>query len=331
MPDFEKLLMFGVKKPGLSAKDLRSLTQREEILPVLERARLRLAAIGALIGAGDLTDAAMVVRSLAVDIAEAAGRIHGEPSLINSPLDPEAAAFLSDSALRPILEEILGFARANVQADSLDMEDVQNALLAGERAVAALDRAFADMLKGPLSMELDAYEKRKSKRLHLLLAVAAFAVCATILSWDHVATLRRERAVELLELDKEAEARNALEELANLAFSAKQASLVPLTVVTGEVCTQCGCEEKDLRSVDGGDKCRRKWDKALKAILAANARAPEARFEADPWGAPYLLNENEKEQPGECVKDVVSSAGRDGRMGTADDLSVAIDNVLCKN
>ncbi len=327
MPDFEKLLMFGVTKPGLSADDLRRLAKREEISALLEKAKIRLSALGALMETDDFTDAAVLLAPLTEDLAAAAGRLYDEPGLAGNPRDPDALAFLQAPEPRRILERLFSLSASAVFA----REQAREALRQGERAVALMERAYADTLRGALYMPLDGYERRKTGRLHLFLASIALFVCAAILTWDQVAALRRARAVEFLETAKEEQARETLEELAALAYAAKASRLVPLTVVTGQECSWCGCEDRDLQSLVEGDACRRKWENALTAILTANGRAPEARFFADPWGAPYLLNENEKEQPGECVKDVIVSAGRDGRLGTADDVRVIIDNALCKN
>jgi hypothetical protein len=318
MPDFEKLLMFGVKNPGRNARDQRILGLRQKIEEELEAARLRIASVGALLEIGNAADAAPLAGSMADNLVRAASLLHGQsdPAALPDPELREALAALPDAQGKT------PFAR----------RDIASALERGRRCLEMLSRDAATAFDGPLAVSEDRYEKRRRRRLHLLLAVVFILIAGTILSWDYVAEKRREQAVEFLEMRKEAETREVLQELAELAYQAKKRSGLPLAAVTGDVCTRCGCADTNLQSLDGGDKCLKKWLAAALAISRANGRETlPARFEKDAWGAPFLLNENEKEQPGECVKDTISSAGRDGRMGTADDLTAHIDNHFCKN
>ncbi len=54
----------------------------------------------------------------------------------------------------------------------------------------------------------------------------------------------------------------------------------------------------------------------------------------DPWGSPYTMDENEDEFPTQlCRQDNLFSAGPDGILGTADDITIAIpySTVYCSN
>ena len=68
---------------------------------------------------------------------------------------------------------------------------------------------------------------------------------------------------------------------------------------------------------------------AVRICGKASPRTLE-RLVRDPWGSPYLLNENEGESPDfPCLPDAVVSAGQNGLFGDADDIVAAVPNAFC--
>ena len=84
----------------------------------------------------------------------------------------------------------------------------------------------------------------------------------------------------------------------------------------------CDGEYTDLRNIDPNDTCYKNWVDALTSIEAAtngNMKGLSA-FNRDPWGSPYLLDENDGEFS-DCRPDKLRSAGPDGRPGYPNDAS----------
>lgn len=85
---------------------------------------------------------------------------------------------------------------------------------------------------------------------------------------------------------------------------------------------ECG---NDLRNLPESDSCYQDWINALYVIEAATKGVVSdlSALARDPWGSPYLLDENEGEVTGRpydpCTRDQIRSVGPDGRGYTADD------------
>lgn len=100
-----------------------------------------------------------------------------------------------------------------------------------------------------------------------------------------------------------------------------------LIQITGSGCTRCNvaCTGSDLRNTTNA--CYTTWVTALTRIETAtggvvNGISKETR---DPWGSPYLLDENEGEQAlTPCRIDIITTAGPDGLYATSDDLTISI-------
>jgi prepilin-type N-terminal cleavage/methylation domain-containing protein len=85
----------------------------------------------------------------------------------------------------------------------------------------------------------------------------------------------------------------------------------------------------DLRGNTGS--CYTNWINALNAIQPYTAGVYDHlfRFDRDPWGSPYLLDENEGEPDWgtgnpPCYQDKLSSAGPDGIALTSDDITMYV-------
>ena len=81
----------------------------------------------------------------------------------------------------------------------------------------------------------------------------------------------------------------------------------------------------DLRNIS--NQCYPQWVNDLTAIqtAAGGTYSNLSSFKRDPWGSPYLLDENEGENtPTSCGADTLTSAGPDGTQSTSDDLSTTV-------
>ena len=119
---------------------------------------------------------------------------------------------------------------------------------------------------------------------------------------------------------------------------AKTKTGLPLRYITGETCTDCiSCRDgKDLIDLDPTDSCAVNLIAAFTAIESAGGLGVPGNLPRDPWGSPYLIDENEMEPnfPNECdFKDVIYSAGPNGITGGGDDRHAdpPIDNIVCPN
>ena len=101
-----------------------------------------------------------------------------------------------------------------------------------------------------------------------------------------------------------------------------------LPLITGSTCSACQCAEgADLRDIADSSSCYSQWENALEDIIAAGSGVAEGLEEAvrDPWGSPYLLDENEGEQVGNfCRADTIRSAGEDGIRNNSDDYAITL-------
>lgn len=112
--------------------------------------------------------------------------------------------------------------------------------------------------------------------------------------------------------------------------------------ITGNTCSDCICRNFDFISPIAGpaQACIDRWEMILNAIKATSEI--DLNFMGtDPWGSPYLVDENEGEQAGNyCRKDTLFSAGPDRRHevveeeATGDGYSIRLDfynRSLCGN
>lgn len=96
-------------------------------------------------------------------------------------------------------------------------------------------------------------------------------------------------------------------------------------------CTDCACRNtyrvlvdfslapiSTLKNITSTDLCYSLWEHAINRINTANGGVIDiSNFKRDPWGSPYLLDENEGELPlnhPDCGSDSIRSAGPDGQI-----------------
>jgi hypothetical protein len=306
--DFLAFFMPGEGRPMPSARDAARQTARERVEALLARATTRLDGLLALLAADDARDAALLATLLAEDLDEAA-------AILALPGDGGCGQERARLGLLPDPKHLTAFARL------------------AEARIAAIETALAARKARDWKTAGDRFEARALWRARTALVACVVLLAGVILFGDALAKKRREFvAVVAVERQRKAAA-DALSDLADLARRAKRRTGTPLLAITGRSCTMCGCQDHDLRTVSDGDVCRRQWSEALERLGRAAGASPEelARLARDPWGSPFLLNENEGESPDfPCVPDVIASAGPNGRAGDGDDIAVAVENVFCR-
>lgn len=300
--DFLALFMPGQRRPPARAAEAGARAGARRATQGLARLENRLDGLYALLDAGDVRDAALLASLTAEDgdaVAAALGW-SGERSLAEDrgmlgPL-PDAAAL---------------------------------AAFAGrvETRLVRLRRALAAKKAGKWATAEDRFAAVAVSRARLALVVVLVLVAGGMLFGETLARRQREHAAHVAMLLKREDAAASLARIARLASRAKTATGRMLWEITGSNCSRCGCDGYDLRNAPAGDVCVRQWDAALARLGAAAGAAPEALagLARDPWGAPYLLNENEGESPDlPLVRDTVTSVGQNGLAGDGDDITVAV-------
>lgn len=97
-----------------------------------------------------------------------------------------------------------------------------------------------------------------------------------------------------------------------------------LRIITGQGCSACICPTNTaLNTLADSNACVVRWRTSLTSMTASSAMISNIdELVRDPWGSPYLLDENEGEN-GNCIRDTLSSAGPDRIWRTTDDKSVS--------
>jgi prepilin-type N-terminal cleavage/methylation domain-containing protein len=120
-----------------------------------------------------------------------------------------------------------------------------------------------------------------------------------------------------------AKVNSELEQFVQAAVIAQGESRSVLGLITSSYCSGCQCSgwtgTGDIRNVLDTNSCAVQWYNDLTAIQSASGVSGLAQMKRDPWGSPYVLDENELEG-GACNHDSIGSAGPDGDIGTADDI-----------
>jgi prepilin-type N-terminal cleavage/methylation domain-containing protein len=157
--------------------------------------------------------------------------------------------------------------------------------------------------------------------IELILVVAIIGVLASIV----IASFASARTSA-----KVARTQQELKQLAEAMFWAKSNSELGLPQITGYTWSAGPCfGTGDLRG--NGGVCYTRWVADLSAIELAGGGVYGSltRFDRDPWGSPYLLDENERDvAPYYCNPDNIYSAGPDGLYTSSDDVSILVQNAF---
>lgn len=124
-----------------------------------------------------------------------------------------------------------------------------------------------------------------------------------------------------------ARANQELNEMSKAFSVAQGEQLRTLRQMTGSQCSACatGCRTGNIQGLADSHACVVRWLQSLTALENGTNGIVDGltNFVRDPWGAPYLLDENEGEQPTNmCRADELRSVGPDGTFGTADDIII---------
>lgn len=123
---------------------------------------------------------------------------------------------------------------------------------------------------------------------------------------------------QIRESQRRNQANKELNTIVEAAILARQYKSNRLQIVTGSGCSRCICPAPPA-TVDSSPACISGWNTALTRISASGLDI--SNLDKDPWGSPYLLDENEGESgPSDCRLDSIRSAGPDGVYPTSDDL-----------
>ena len=124
-------------------------------------------------------------------------------------------------------------------------------------------------------------------------------------------------------------AKSELGQLVSLITLARYESGKTFRQITGSACTEGSCRNKgNIQLLPKTDPCWIRYNAAL--IVLGDATGGNMTFPqniSDPWGSPYLFNENEGE--GGCYTDNILSPGPDGLWYNSDDIVVNLPVVKC--
>ncbi|WP_428567584.1 MAG: hypothetical protein ACP59X_08095 [Solidesulfovibrio sp. DCME] len=295
-------LMPGERRPPARVAEAPVRAARERARELLTRAATRLDGLYALLESDDGRDAALLADLLAEDLDTAAAVLGWREK---RSLTLERA----EGGLLPPPETLAAFAGL------------------AEARLAALGQALARRRDRDWALPEDRFQARALWRARAVLLVGVVVLSAAILLGEAMAKRTRQFAAAVALERQRREAAAALADIAGLAQAAKAATGRSLIDITGSNCSLCGCDGRDLRNAPEGDICVRKWHAALERIGQAAAAGPGrlARLARDPWGSPYLLNENEGESADFPFEpDTIATAGQNGLAGDADDIVLAV-------
>ncbi len=125
-----------------------------------------------------------------------------------------------------------------------------------------------------------------------------------------------------------AKAKEDMQQIMNAISVAEQDSGKTLMGITGSNCSDCNCRDVNLRNIDSTNSCYQAWFNAITKIEAATNGIYKgiSNITRDPWGSPYLLDENEGEYGG-CGQDNFRSVGPTGSTPPYDSTNVYPDGV----
>lgn len=110
-----------------------------------------------------------------------------------------------------------------------------------------------------------------------------------------------------------AAAQSQMREIQKLVLLAQINENALLYQITGYACSECFC--RDTQILSSNSACVDRWRLSIDRIAAAAGYASPENFYTDPWGQPYLLDENEGEFSSRCIPDMLGSAGPDRSQG----------------
>lgn len=154
------------------------------------------------------------------------------------------------------------------------------------------------------------FSKKGFTLIELLIVVSIIGILSTVVLAS-LSKARSEARVSRAQLE--------LRQLQRIMLEFQLTNNSSLLSVTGRDCSDCVCRERgDLSQLPETDRCVTNWRGAITRIVqSTNPGQDPSGFFTDPWGSPYLLDENEGERlaHGPCRSDLVRSAGPDKSVG----------------
>ncbi len=140
---------------------------------------------------------------------------------------------------------------------------------------------------------------------------------------------------------KYARAKAEINQLIKLVDIARGESGKTFLEITGSFCTECACRGAGNTlpgNAQGHPQDHLCWTSYQAVVTKLNVAAAGVitlnQAPSDPWGAPYLFNENEGEGGfggGVCYTDNILSAGPDGIYYNPDDINVNVPVSKCSS
>ncbi len=131
-----------------------------------------------------------------------------------------------------------------------------------------------------------------------------------------------------------AKARTEIKQIEGLMLTAKVQKKLTIAQLSGTYCTECACRNVgSLRDLPTSHACTTTYLSTMAKLNSSTDGIYTFKtIPKDPWGSPYLINENEGETGypgGTCYTDSIASAGPNGLYYDTDDVVHNVQDTIC--